>query len=107
MSYPLTTQKIPNCMTSFWHVSCMTSLRGHRTLLVPSSYICNDISTITDAILNKYIATTRRILSFDFPCSVFMLQVVHCVNLTYLNLIAVIFAFSVADVNSTTLTKFN
>ena len=31
MFSPLTTYKIPNCMTSFWHISCTTSLRGHRT----------------------------------------------------------------------------
>ena len=34
MSYAFTIQKIPNCMTSFWHASCMTSLMGHRTQLV-------------------------------------------------------------------------
>ena len=34
MFYPLTTQKIPNCMTSFWHASCMTSPKSHRTPLI-------------------------------------------------------------------------
>ena len=33
MSYPLNTQKMPNCMTSFGMPVCMTNLRDHRTLL--------------------------------------------------------------------------
>ena len=37
MSYSLTTHKIPNFMTRFWHANCMTSLRGHRTLLADTN----------------------------------------------------------------------
>ena len=33
MSYSLTNNKMPDCMTRFWHANCMTSLRGHRTPL--------------------------------------------------------------------------
>ena len=33
LSYSLTTHKIPDCMTRFWHANCITSLRGHRTPL--------------------------------------------------------------------------
>ena len=33
MSYSMTTHKIPDCMTRFWHANCMISLKGHRTSL--------------------------------------------------------------------------
>ena len=39
MSYSLTTHKIPNFMTRFWHANCMTSLRGYRTPLSHKSQI--------------------------------------------------------------------
>ena len=35
MSDSLTTHKIPNFMTQFWHANCMNSLRGHRTPPIP------------------------------------------------------------------------
>ena len=34
MSYSLTTHKIHDFMTPFWHANCMSSLRGHRTPLL-------------------------------------------------------------------------
>ena len=42
MIYSLTTHKIAYCMTRFWHANCMTSLKGHRTLL-PPSYLFNNL----------------------------------------------------------------